>query len=283
LLDQLVEDRVNTVSLVFPIYTDNATATSVWTGPDTPSTTAISYFVEQVHGRGIAVMLRPLIDESTIALPGWRGTIAPTSVPAWFSSYQSLITTYGQLAQTLRVEMYDVGTELNSMEAYANNWRELFAAVKAVYHGLVTYSSNWGGFKTTFWSSLDFVSFDAYWPLAVTNPTVSNLAAAWKPALDKVRAAATPFGKPVVFTELGVEARADAYRRPYARNPAAPLDLSQQATYYAAACQATQGVVRGLYWWTVYVNPPADPMHDPSFSPLGKPAEAVMRSCYSAR
>jgi hypothetical protein len=182
------------------------------------------------------------------------------------------------------VEMLDIATEINSLESYASDWRALIAAVRAVYPGQLTYSVNWQGFTTSsFWGALDFISFDAYWPLSTSTPTVANLAVAWKPALHQAQAAVAPYGKPLVFTELGVEARANAYLKPYARNPGAPLDLSQQANYYAAACQATQGVVTGLYFWEVNIGPTTDPMQDPSFSPLGKPAEDAMRSCYLSR
>jgi hypothetical protein len=281
LLDRLVGDRVNTVSLVFPIYTASVTASSVNNGADTPDANAISYFAAEAHKRGLSVMLRPELDEGNFTGSDWRGTLRPGSAPAWFHSYQSLIVSYGQLAESNRVEMLDVGTEFTSMEAYPNSWVAVIAAVRAVYHGQVTYSANWQGSKPTFWNAVDFISYDAYWPLNAANPTVGEMAAAWKPALDQVRSWTAPYGKPVVFTELGVVARSGAYQRPWVQKSGTPLDQAQQATYYAAACQATRGVVRGLYWWEVDVAPLPDPVHDPGYNPLGKPAEDAMRSCYS--
>jgi hypothetical protein len=282
LLDRLDRDHVNSISIVFPIYTDGVNANTVHAGPDTPSDAALSYLVGQAHSRGMAVMLRPLLDEANLPPPYWRGSIQPASVGGWFDGYQSLTVHYGALAQTLRVETFNVGSELNSMEAYPNSWRRLIDAVRATYKGSVTYSSNWQGYTTAFWGALDFISFDAYFPLDAASPTMSDLALAWTPALDEIGRATASFGKSVVFTEVGVQARANAYRTPWVRNPGAPLDLAEQAAYYGGTCQRTRGVVGGLYWWDVYLQAPADPLHDGDYTPLGKPAEDAMRRCFAA-
>jgi hypothetical protein len=283
LLDELSGDRVNSVSIVFPIYTDSMDANTVHGGPDTPSDGALSYVISQAHARGIAVMLRPLLDESNMQGSDWRGTLRPASVPAWFDNYQALIVHYAQLGGSLHVETLNVGSELNSMEAYPDNWRQAIRAVKAVFNGQVTYAANWQGYTTHFWDALDFVSFDAYFPLDAANPTVSELAQAWNPALAQVRRAVAPYRKPVVFTEVGVQSRANAYRQPWVRNPNAPIDLQEQAAYYGGTCQATAGVVEGIYWWGTYLKPPADPTHDGDYTPLGKPAEDAMRSCFASK
>jgi len=282
LLDELERDHANSISIVFPIYTDGVSANTVHTGPDTPSDAALSYLVGQAHARGMAVLLRPLLDEANLTATDWRGSIQPTSVSGWFDSYQSLTVHYGQLAQTLRVETFSIGSELNSMEGYPNSWRRLIDAMRAGYRGRITYSANWQGYTTTFWSALDFISFDAYFPLNAASPTASDLALAWAPALEEIGRAKASYGKPVVFTEVGVQARANAYRTPWVRNPNAPLDLAEQAAYYSGTCQATRGVISGLYWWDVYLQPPADPLHDGDYTPLGKPAEDAMRRCFAA-
>jgi hypothetical protein len=281
LLDQLSRDHVNGVSIVFPIYTDSVNANTVHSGPDTPSDGALSYLIGQAHARGMAVMVRPLLDEANLPSPEWRGTLRPTSVTAWFDSYQSLVMHYAQLGRSLHVESLNIGSELDSMEAYPDSWRRLIGSVRGVFDGRVTYAANWQGYSTSFWSALDFVSFDAYFPLDAASPTPADLALAWKPALQQIRQALAPYGKPVVFTEVGVQSRANAYRRPWVRNPNAPLDMAEQSAYYSGTCQATQGVIKGIYWWGVYLQPPADPLRDGDYTPLGKPAEDAMRSCFA--
>ena len=56
-----------------------------------------------------------------------------------------------------------------------------------------------------------------------------RLGLAWTPALKEIGRATVNYGKPVVFTEVGVQARANAYRDPWVKNPTAPLDLAEQA------------------------------------------------------
>jgi hypothetical protein len=42
----------------------------------------------------------------------------------------------------------------------------------------------------------------------------------------------------------------------------------------------TRSEAPGLYWWVVDLDAPTHAVRDPSFNPLGKPAEAEIQKCF---
>jgi Glycoside Hydrolase Family 113 len=280
-LDRMVALNVNSLAIVFPIYTDDVRSTTVRRGPDTPPDEHLAALVRGARARGFSVMLRPVLDEASI-LPSWRGAIRPRDAAAWFASYGALIVSYAQLAQREGADSLAIGTELTSMETYVTSWRSLIDQVKQAYAGRTTYAFNFGStFQTGFWPQLDFVSVDAYFPLdrAPVSATPAEMAADWRRWLTMIERIDAPFRKQVVFTEVGVVPKTGAHRRPWDANVQSGLDLDEQSAYYQATCDAAPGVVSGLYWWASGPSLPGD-LAPTDYSPLGRPAENVVRSCY---
>lgn len=283
LLDQLVADNVNSLSIAFPVYTDGLRSNAVHAGRDTPSDAALTAMVSQAKARGFTVMLRPLLDEA-VFLPNWRGEIQPSSPSAWFASYGGLIVGYAKLAQEQGADSIGIGSELNSMETNVDGWRNLIAQVRQVYTGQVTYSVNWGTtFRTGFWSQLDFLSVDAYFPLDRTpaQATVAQMATDWGRWMDVLRRAVQPFGKSIVFTEVGVAPRTGAHLKPWNSQAGTSVNLDEQRAYYEATCQAANGAINGLYWWFVGPALPGGALAPDDFNPLTRPAEGAMQTCYA--
>jgi hypothetical protein len=285
LLDQLVADQVNSLSIAFPVYTDGLHSNAVHAGPDTPSDAALTVLVHQAKARGFTVMLRPLLDEASI-LPHWRGEIQPASPTAWFASYGGLLLSYARLAQQEGADSLGVGSELNSMEPDVDGWRGLIAQVRQAYSGEITYSVNWGtsasSFRTGFWPQLDFLSVDAYFPLDRSPgvATVQQMAADWQRWLDLLQSLDRPFGKPIVFTEVGVAPKTGAHLKPWNRLAGTQLNLDEQRDYYEATCAATTKSINGLYWWAAGPALPGNLSPD-DYSPMSRPAETAMQACYS--
>lgn len=286
LLDQLVADDVNSLSIAFPVYTDSVRSNSVHPGAGTPSDAALAGLVDQAKARGFTVMLRPLLDEASI-LPSWRGAIQPASPAAWFASYGALVVSYARLAQRERADSIGVGSELNSMEADVDGWRGLIAQVRQAFSGEITYSVNWetnaSDFRTGFWSDLDFLSVDAYFPLdhAPAVATVPQMAADWQRWIALLQGLDRPYGKPIVFTEVGVAPKEGAHLKPWNQRAGTQLDLGEQRDYYAATCAATTPSISGLYWWAAGPELPSGLAAD-DYNPLSRPAESAMQACYAA-
>jgi len=283
LLDHLARLNVNSLAIVFPLYTDGVAASVVHRGADTPSDDALVAMVRMARARHLAVMLRPILDEAAV-LPAWRGAIRPRDPAAWFASYGSLILSYARLAQREDLASLAIGTEFNSMEPYVADWNSLISAVRRVYSGQVTYAFNFGtSLQTGFWASLDFVSVDAYFPLDRTPAvaTAQQMAADWQRWLTMLQRIDAPYQKPIVFTEVGVVPETGAHLRPWDSTVKRALDLEEQRTYYEATCETTAAVVRGLYWWGTGPSLAGD-LAPTDYTPLGRPAENVVRACYAS-
>lgn len=283
-LDHLSQLRVNSVSFVFPIFQASWTATTVYSDPTvTPSLANMRTFIRAAHQRHMRVVLRPLLDETSLHVSGkWRGQLAPSSPDAWFSSYTGLVMTYARLAESEHAEIIDIGTEFDSLQSNSQQWLNLVASVRRVYSGQLTYSANWAIQYPAFGWALDFLSIDAFFPLSVpANATQQQLVAAWSPWIARADGFAYNFGRHVVFTELGTTSEANSYQQPWLWSHGTGLSLEAQRLYYGAGCQALKGRISGMYWWNYQLDPVASPGTDTGFDPQGKPADVAIGQCYS--
>ncbi|MDQ6711256.1 MAG: hypothetical protein M3Z11_11975 [Candidatus Dormibacteraeota bacterium] len=285
LLDHLVTIKVKIVALAFPLYQTSWTSTDVHADPTkTPSTDFLNGFIEAAHKRSLAVLLRPLIDDTPLKQSGhWRGQLQPGNPGAWFASYKTAIVGYANLAKTEGAEVLDIGTELNSLQTNTAAWQDVISAIRSVYTGQLTYSSNWDVPYPAFGGALDFASIDAFYPLsAPNNASVGQLVTAWSKWTGQLRDLKSATGKPVVLTELGTTSEPNSYQTPYNWTHGGQVSLEAQRAYYAASCQALKSVVSGMYWWVYYTNwfDKLVPQSDPGYQPIGKPAEKEITSCY---
>ena len=248
---QLKALHVNSMGLTFLLYQDSWTSSTVMAKPNlTPSDENLAALIEEAHGQGLQVMLRPILAEGTL-LPHWRGEIQPDSVPAWFDSYDALLRHYAALSSAERVESMNIGTELVSLEQYAGQWTELATTIRSQFKGKLTYSLNWAtAHSLSFAQSLDFVGVDAYYPLSAGDQaSVAELQQAWSAWTPQLAAVKAATGLPLVITELGTTAQIGSYRKPYDPSHVSPINLQTQADYYAASCAALRDLSVGIYWW----------------------------------
>ena len=285
LLDHLATLKVNSVALAFPLYQTSWTSTDVHADPaKTPSNDFIAGFIDSAHQRDLAVLLRPLIDDTPLEATGhWRGQLRPTDPGAWFASYKQVLVGYATIAAAHHAEVIDIGTELNSLQGNTGAWTDMITAIRGAYQGKLTYSSNWDVAYPGFASSLDFVSVDAFYPLnAPDNASVAQLVSTWAPWATKLQQVGSGTGKQVVLTELGTTSEVGSYRSPYNWQHGGVVSLEAQRSYYAASCQALKPLVGGMYWWVYYVNyfDKLVPAQDPGYQPAGKPAEQEIANCY---
>jgi len=239
LLDRLVSLNVNTVSLVFSVYQDGPQGSEVYARQgSTPTDASLQVFIRAAHARGMAVLLRPTLDEANLrSVDRWRGQIDPADVTTWFKTYGGLIEHYAEICEREQVAVLSVGVEFESMEQYHDQWRALIGDVRDVYSGLITYSFNFQRQDVAFADLLDFVGLDAYYPLdASTGATVADLDAAWQPPIAALMRLQQATGKQIVLTEIGLRSQADTFRNPFAVNAEGVVSQQDQATYYAAMC-----------------------------------------------
>jgi len=263
----------NAVSIAFPVYAYGGIAA---TGPATPSPAVVGQAVRAARSQGLAVYLRPLLDEKN--LPHSRVQWRPADLAEWFHSYQAFLLPYAQAAQAGGVSGLYVGTELSQF-ARSHYWAALDTAVHDVYHGRLYYSANWsdadhydlagsGGPPAT-------VAVDAYQPMPVP---VAGFSMAWTTWVRRL-----PRG--TVLSEVGIAARADAQDRPYAWKPSdARLDTQVQSAWFTGACQAVKvAQLGGIYFWSIYVGQSLDtpPTPQTANSYAASPGAVAIKACFA--
>lgn len=280
LLNQLQKDNVNSVSLVFPFSQADASASEVSAEKTiTPSKKAMRLFIREAHKRHMAVMLRPIMDESKLEPESgeWRGNIHPKDRSKWMASYTAMIVDYAKFAEEEKVEMFSVGTELPSMLSEKAAWSSLIHQVRDVYDGKILYAFNWNEpFDAELVSQLDYIGFDAFYPIQEPKPE------SWDGWMADMRKYRDQTDKPVIFTEVGTRSQDESYKTPWAWLTASPVSQEAQASYFRSVCQASEGNVVGWHVWYIDLNSEdIDPKTDPTFDPTHKEAQKVIADCYA--
>jgi serralysin len=167
----------------------------------------IAATILEARGRGLSVMVRPLIDFldpskiGTYQVADWRSYYNPTDPAAFFASYKTMIVSVAQVAQANGADILCIGVELDQLTgpSYLVYWTDIISSVRAVFSGTLTYSADWdsslspwqgqhglgagtGDITTqvSFWSQLDFMGIDCYAAISdAASPTLANLIAGW--------------------------------------------------------------------------------------------------------
>ena len=267
---------VRQVAIVPTWYMDGATDPTVAPDPArTPTDASVAALIRAARDAGMSVLLKPHVD---VADGTFRGEITPADPDAWWASYDAMIDHYALVAQRNGAQALTVGVELKSMSSDTGAFEQVIAGARQRFDGVLTYAANWDEVDSVgFWGDLDAIGVDAYYPLA-TRPgaSVDQLVAAWQPIIDHLEGLSDTTGKPLVITELGYAARADAAVDPSgAGNRIAPDDVDAQSVAYEAALKAWQGTgLDALYWWD-WPADPADVLGD-AYTPRNRPAATVV-------
>ena len=286
----------NAVALAFPLYTDSMTSNTVTAGcanapyvQQSPSPAQLAAVVDVAHAAGLAVRLRPLIDESNLhTAPGnWRGVLQPTNRTAWFHSYRDTLLPYAQMAQAHGVEHFTIASELDSLAADPHWWR-VIARVKQVYAGDITNTANWGTPLGQVPKAGTTFGLDAYLGLNPTTTgigdtsTIKQLYRAW---LTVEPPPPVPL-RDTVIDEVGISSSNGAYRTPYTWTfPQAAFNPAIQANWFAMICKVVKTQkMAGVYFWGPWLYRGAlMTSNDPQYGQDIQPAtQAVIRKCFGA-
>lgn len=231
----------------------------------------IEILAAEAHKLGLRVMLKPHV---------WRLQGKPAMARAeaveWLREYKPYIEHYARFAERIHADTFCIGTELRALTQQEAEWRDIIAAVRAVYRGPITYAANHGEeFETIkFWDAVDFIGIDNYYPLE-DGYGAAKLTA----VIEKVQ---QKYGKPILFTEAGYGAHKDSHKEPWEDETQKPLDLDEQAQSYEALMNAMKDKpwFRGVYWWKVGTNGYGGPDNN-SMTPWRKPAMDVVKRFYT--
>jgi hypothetical protein len=294
-MQQIAAAGANSIEIAPRIWTTSKTSSTVFTDPArTESDASLIQGILNAEKDGLSVVLKP-------AISGLDGTIssalAPSDVATFFASYKTEIVHLAQIAQETGVATLALGNEMSGLTGaqYLPYWTDIIAAVRAVYHGDLTYAAATDeASKVSFWSQLDTIGVNTYPPLSVPGtPTVQDLVNAWSQVptnpywaaafehmspVDFLHALSVQYGKPVLMTEAGY--MSVQYSGTITGNwkTTGALDVQEQANAYKAFLevwgpQAGSNWLKGVEFWQWDMNNAYSPT---GFSPMGKPAQAIV-------
>jgi hypothetical protein len=234
------------------------------------------------------VMVKPQIWITNGAFTGNLDMKSEADWETFEASYEKFILLFAEMAEETQSDIFCVGTELKTfIDERPEFWGQLIQKIKEVYHGKLTYAANWDEYaKTPFWSELDYIGVNAYFPLCERqNPTRETLTEGWKPWKDKMKALAQEQDRPILFTEFGYRSMDFTGKKPWL------VDRNQENVNLEAQARATQVLfdefwnedwfAGGFVWKWFMEHEKVGGADDNRFTPQNKPAESVIREQYA--
>ncbi|HVX86815.1 MAG TPA: hypothetical protein VH253_18680 [Phycisphaerae bacterium] len=208
------------------------TISIVW--QNIPSEKDIEKILNHAKERGIRTMLMPIVLLNQSGEKEWRGVISPDNWDNWFASYTAYITFMAKLANQCHVDLFCVGSELLSTETFTDRWTACINEIKKVYHGKLTYSSNWDHYETpTFWDQVDYIGMNNYNELAESpGASINQLNEAWGPIKKKYLDFVAREKKPFLFTEVGWHNLQNTLAEPWNYVAEGEINLNEQLHAY---------------------------------------------------
>ncbi len=228
----------------------------------TAGTTHITTPLRWANERGMSVMLTPHIAYwGTKFL--WRGEIDFVSPEEWenfFKDYEKWIVQMATLAEAGHAPVFCMGLEYSFAQKYEERWRKMIAAVRAVYHGKLTYGANWNEYaEVKFWDALDYIGVLAYFPLTKTeDPGLAELTAAWEKRCAELEKFSKQNGKQLLFTEIGYNENARAAAEPWSFKTGGlhAAEIQARCIDVALSLPAKHPFLAGMFWWKWYPEIP---------------------------
>jgi hypothetical protein len=285
----LDKQGINTIVFIIPWYMAHKNSDNFMPGRLTPTDASLLKATAYAKSLGMYVAYKPHVD---IMDESWRGEINPTSKAKWFSHYKAFLRHYIRFASKTQVDLFVIGTELDSMSSDTAQWRALIRYLRSNYHGKITYASSYIEQAATikFWDQLDYIGINAYSPLTIRKdrpPDTDELMEAWHYFKDasgnihtyvsSVETLSKRFQKPVLFTEIGYRSALHTAEAPgnWEKDAGPPSQIMQRDAYRAAYQTWTKYPwLKGFLWWDWH--PGAFNPNDTDYSPKGKEAEQLL-------
>ncbi|MBV9174555.1 MAG: hypothetical protein JOZ81_31220 [Chloroflexi bacterium] len=318
-LDQLAATGANSVTFVVTWYQSTSSSTSIQATSATASDASLISAMQYARSRGLNVNLKPHVERMD---GGWRATINPSDINAWFglstayatsgTSYAAMVTHYADLLQQYGTSnsVLVIGAELITVATNTTTdpttgacistgwnstplWSNMISTLRSHFSGKLTYSANWGSgcwatefSNIPFWSALDFIGISGYFPVANAGqtPTVSSMDAAWNTWISGTVA---PFqqkiGKPVMFTEIGYRSATGTAAQPFDDWDTWPQDFQQQSDCYEALFESWGNVPSFVgVAGWLWDVNASYPANTTTYQVQNKPAQSLITSWFSA-
>lgn len=221
---------------------------------------------------------------------GWPGEYSPgkRNWKEWENNYTAYLTFLAGIADSLGVEMLSLGTEFKrSIKENPAYWSELIQSIRSVYKGKLTYAANWDNYESIpFWSQLDYISIDAYFPLVnKKTPTIENIESEWRKVSVRLQEFSTYVGKQIIFTEYGYRSiDVPAFQQWLVEGKPSDVDvnLKAQVNSYQGFYNAVwnEDWFAGGFIWKWFCSASAGGVKNSNYTPQGKPVMQIIENIY---
>jgi hypothetical protein len=280
-VDEIVAIGADTVMFVVDARQENGKSNRIYLDLRmTPSTEQTAELIKYAKDKKLRVVLMPIVLLDAPLGNEWRGTITPLDWEDWFNSYREMISHYAYIAEDNHADVLVIGSELVSTQDKLNQWTRTINAVRKIYKGQITYSSNWDNYtQVPFWNQLDLIGMNSYWKLGHDkNASVNEIMDNWRQIQRDVLAFTSRQGKPLLFLEVGWCSIENAASEPwdYTQSNLA-IDLDLQKRLYEGFFKVWYGNpnLGGFMVWNW--EPGDGGENDKGYTPENKPAEKVLR------
>lgn len=242
--------------------------------------------IELARNQGIESMIKPQL---WIGHGSYTGHFELKTENQWKEfekGYSEWILFFAKLAEEKHVPLFCIGTELDKWtELRPAFWLQLISEIRSVYHGKLTYACNWDCLKKIpFWTKLDFIGVDAYFPLVNSKtPQVDSLLLAWKPIVDDLHSYSDSLNRKILFTEWGYRSVDYCAQRPWEFHEDTPPNPVAQENCYKAlmeSCCNKHWFAGGFVWKWFPESNRGDRHSSDEYSPQDKPAEELLIECW---
>ncbi len=288
LIDEIVATGANMVCLVVTGWQENCSSSSIFIDlRKVPSPERIKEVITYAKGKGLYVALMPIVLLDNGREGEWRGKLTPDNWDDWWERSYASIRHYAKIVEEAKADVFMVGSELVSTETQTDRWKELISQCRKIFHGRLSYSSNWDHYRVvSFWEDLDLIGMTTYYDLSGgKKPELATLLEAWKPIKKEILEWQATVNRPILFTEVGWPNQVTCAQFPwdYYRSPKDP-DPQAQANCFESFFQTWAGeknVAGTLVWeWRSDTYQKCDES-DTSYNPQGKPAIEVIKKYYN--
>jgi len=245
-------------------------------------------YIQKFQEKGIKITIKPQI---WVWRGEYTGFIEMTNEDDWQvleNSYTQFILLYAMLAQEIDAELFCIGTELEKfIEKRPQYWSNLIKEIKKVYKGKLTYAANWDEFKRTpFWSDLDYIGIDAYFPVSDEKiPTVAQCLEGWKMHKAVIKSMSEKYNKSILFTEFGYRSMDYSGKEPWQSDyKIKSLNLQGQTNTTQALFETfwnEDWFAGGFIWKWFHNHENSGGKNDNQFTPQNKPVEETIKRYYS--
>jgi hypothetical protein len=284
-IDEIAALGADTVQFVVDTRQENGHSGRIYLDMRmTPTPEQLMGLIHHAKDKGLRVTLMPIVLLDAPEGDEWRGRISPPTWPGWFDSYRDMMNQFAWISEASHVDLLVIGSELISSEEHADEWTRVIKEVRKVYHGRLTYSSNWDHYRAiSFWDQLDLIGMNSYWKLGEDhNVTPEEIQKRWKDIQDDLLPFVKKVGKPLVFLEVGWcdIANAASASWDYTQDQE-PIDLDLQKRLYEGFFHAWYGNPN-LGGFSIWEWPPGEGgPDDRGYTPRGKPAEDVLKEWFA--